>query len=110
MGIIRACEVCGKKDNPTGVASSTLGAFSLNYCGICNAMWAEPQVDKEELKGMREEYSTKMTYYDKATDQYKAQGNDELVPIKLKDGIEFNTRTDYINHRISLRPDSVKDL
>jgi oligoribonuclease NrnB/cAMP/cGMP phosphodiesterase (DHH superfamily) len=38
----RACEICGHDDTTTAVRSSSIGAFSMNYCEICSIMGAEP--------------------------------------------------------------------
>jgi len=95
------CDVCGKDDLPTGVRSSALGPMSFAFCDICLVMGAEPNYWVEALieccDGLKN-VNTKMllTYYDRETDSYidKREGN---IPIILKDGTEFKTRSEFIN-------------
>ena len=96
----KVCDVCRKKDLPTFVCSSSLGAISFAYCEICHPMGAEPRGLIEgtiEMVGGIDKVSefVSLTYYDQSSDSYidKRLGN---IPIKLNDGTEIKTRSDMI--------------
>ena len=82
----RACEVCHNTDIKTAVASSSIGAFSMNYCGVCLAMGAEQNT----------EWST-VTFKD---DMY--YNKDEQIDIVLNTGKRFKTRSDYVKYLNSI--------
>lgn len=86
----RACEVCGKNDLETHVFTSTIGAMSYNYCKCCLSMSSEPS-------GLENLVGTYITY-DKLSDSYRY--GLVIVPIKLKSGSEFKTRTEFVNYVI----------
>ena len=82
----RPCEVCNKNDVPCTVASSTLGAFSFNYCQICNAIGAEP-AGMQDIAGLYITYnSNDDSYYDTS---------DNLLPIQTKKG-KWTTRNAFV--------------
>lgn len=88
------CEVCGTSENIAGVCSSSFGPMSLCYCQICLAMGAEPKFGCQftyEYVGI----SDGLTYFDTERDNYVDFVTNEIVPIVLKDGREFKTRTEY---------------
>lgn len=84
----RPCEICGKSDMPTMVVSSSIGAFSMNYCSICAAMGAEQL-------GFQKEYNCNS--YNTNDDMYYDK-SDNHIPIKTNSGLVFNTRSEYIEH------------
>jgi len=85
----RKCEICGYDDIETNVYSSSLGAFSMNYCLICSALGAE-QSGMQDIVG---DYTT----YNSNDDMYYDSSYNHIV-IKLKNGKEFNTRTECANY------------
>jgi hypothetical protein len=96
------CDVCGKKDLPTFVCSSSLGAISFAYCEICHPMGAEPRGLIEgtiEMIGGIDKLNNhvSLTYYDQLSDSYidKREGN---IPIKLNDGTEIKTRSEMVKY------------
>lgn len=88
------CDCCGKKDHNAGVCCSGLGAISFSYCLVCHAMGAEP---KGLAKDMFPEGSTNASFAYYENDKYYDLMTDKVIPIKLKDGREFNTRQEVID-------------
>jgi len=92
------CEICGNDDVRTGVCSSPLGPFSHSICGICLPMdahqkWALDFIFEED--NWRAMYGKdSFNYFEDG--QYKNYGTGEVVPIKMKDGREFLTRSEFV--------------
>ena len=95
------CDVCLKSDvKIAGVASSSLGAMSFAFCGVCLAMRAEPKYwvysAIEAIGGIENVHENVcLTYYDIKTDGY-VDVRDGPQSIKLKDGRKFTTRKELI--------------
>jgi len=95
------CDVCGKKDIPTNVRSSSLGAASFSYCQICDAMGAEPVFVLESIVGIDgcdlDKVSNRvcLTYYDRLKDTY-IDMREGLQNIELTDGRKFETRSELV--------------
>ena len=95
------CDICGKKDYNAGVCNSSLGAISFSYCTVCLAMGAEQQGLAKDMFPSAESTYMKIAYY--KNDSYYNIHTEELIPIKLENGKEFNTRQEVINHWESLK-------
>lgn len=106
----RTCEICGQPDYLVGVASSSLGAVSLLFCTVCLHMGAEPKwmIDGIfEMDNWRTQYGEEaFTYFDKESGSYKKYGSDEIIPIILKNGMEFKTRKELMEHWNCLKTSS----
>lgn len=95
------CDVCLKKDIPTNVHSSRLGAASFAYCEICDAMGAEPRFVLEAIAGIdgdrldRVHECVCLTYYDKSSDSY-VDMREGPQNIELTDGRKFKTRSELV--------------
>ena len=99
----KKCECCGNTEYYAGVASSGLGAISFAWCHICLVMGAEPKGIVEgtiDIAGGIEAIHKRvdLVYFDVKQDAYIRVRGNEIVPIILKDGIEFKTRTEYMKH------------
>lgn len=95
------CDVCGKSDRPTTVACSGLGAFSLAYCDVCRAIYAEPNFAVETVG---EEVCDICTVYDHERDCYLVPATNEPCPIELKDGTKFDTRSEFVAYLDEKKP------
>jgi len=84
------CDCCGKSDLPTVVCCSALGAASFAYCILCHGMGAEPP---GLAKGMEVGQGICCEY--RGDRYYEAIGG-EYIPIKLVDGTELQTRSEYV--------------
>lgn len=82
----RPCEICGKDDLDCYVVSSSIGGFSQNICGCCSAMGAESA-------GFSKEYGSNS--YNSIDDRYY-DSSDNHIPIKMKSGVEYDTRSEAV--------------
>lgn len=99
----RTCECCGGKDYLAGVASSGLGAFGILWCEFCLSMVAEPKwaIDAlvescDGIENVRENLG--LTYFDKLKDSYVDYRTKKVIPIKIKNGQEFKTKTELVEY------------
>lgn len=98
----RTCEVCGCPELLLGVASSALGPMSQMICSVCAAMSAEQEwmIDFifEEKNFRAQAGEEAFIFYDKESGSYINYGTRNVELIKLNNGMEFNTRKEYIEH------------
>ena len=86
----KTCEVCGYTNYFAGVASAS-APISIAWCHVCLAMGAEPMCVILTLNDDPKQV-THLAHFNCEEDRYYA-GPDPL-PIKLKDGREFERRGD----------------
>jgi len=85
------CECCGHDNLSAGVASSSIGAFSIMWCQICVALGAEP---KWALDALGEPVD--VAYYDPDQDRYISYKTKEPIVIEFMDGQKFTKRKEVL--------------
>ena len=98
--IKQKCDLCESEKYYAGVASCGLGAMSHAWCHVCLSMGASMKVLIENLvescggiEGVSDQVG--LTYYDKEKDSYIDYRTKEIIPIKMKDGTEFQTKSAF---------------
>jgi hypothetical protein len=99
------CECCGHDDLPLGVASSSIGAISIFWCGVCPPMSAEPKWALETVADTlpSDQILEGFTYYEPKDDTYRNARTGDAVPIEFSDGFSCRTRTQAVQHFADLK-------
>jgi hypothetical protein len=98
---VNPCQICGSKHLIAGVACSPLGPFSFNYCQICLAMGAENkgmiEATVEICGGIENVHpGLSLTFFDQIEDVYKDFRTGNIIPITMRDGESFLTKSDFM--------------